>query len=296
MDIHTPISRLVELRTAALDADNRLSAWSLIVSFLGDAISPRGGIVSAGAVQVLMARLGIGHGTVRTAISRLSADGWIERTREGRNSFYRLSPDVAETVQRAEQRIYAKSSCLPPEVPQTLVISTDGFDPGALDTLETLGALMLNPHLALCFTAAAALPANLRPPMTSLAAVSNLDPGTDAIARIAAARQRADLEAFRTAYAPVPAMLESQTEIAAGDAMALRCLLIHEWRRIALRVIAIPADLVQADDPEPEIRALIARIYAQLVPASEAWLNDNATTPAGALPPPDAGFATRFGR
>lgn len=293
MNTQSPISRLVALRTAALEAHNRLSAWSLIVSFLGDAVSPRGGIVSAGAVQALMARLGIGNGTVRTAISRLSADGWIERTREGRNSFYRLSHDVAETVQRAEQRIYAKSSCLPPECPQTLVIGTDAFDP---DTLETFGALMLNPQLALCFAAADALPESLRPPAATLATVSKLDPGTDATARIAAARQRADLEALRTAYAPVPAMLESQTEIAPGDAIALRCLLIHEWRRIALRIIAIPADLLQPEDPEPETRALIARIYAQLVPASEAWLNDIATTPAGALPPPDAGFATRFGR
>lgn len=296
MNTQSPISRLVELRTAALDADNRLSAWSLIISFLGDAISPRGGIVSAAAVQVLMAQLGIGHGTVRTAVSRLSADGWIERSREGRNSFYRLSPDVAETVARAEQRIYARSSCLPPEVSQTLAIGAEAFDAEALGTLETLGALMLSPQLALCFTAAAALPERLRPPATTLAQVSSLYPGTDSIARIAAARQRADLEAIRTAYAPVPAMLESQTVIAAGDAMALRCLLIHEWRRIALRIIAIPAGLVQADDPEPETRALIARIYAQLVPASEAWLNDNATTPTGALPPPGAGFATRFTR
>lgn len=291
-----PIATVIQTRLDTLDAGNRLSAWSLIISFLGDAISPRGGEVSAGAVQALMARLGIGHGAVRTAISRLSADGWIERSREGRNSFYRLSPDVAETVQRAERRIYARTSCLPPECSRTLVIGADAFDPGALDTLETFGALMLNPQLALCFTAAATLPESLRPPATTLAAVSNLDPGTDAIARIAAARQRADLEALRTAYAPVPAMLESQTEIAAGDAMALRCLLIHEWRRIALRVIAVPADLIQADDPEPETRALIARIYAQLVPASEAWLDDTAATPAGALPPPDEGFATRFGR
>ncbi|WP_394688716.1 PaaX family transcriptional regulator C-terminal domain-containing protein [Hoeflea sp.] len=291
-----PIATAIQTRLDALDAGNRLSAWSLIISFLGDAISPRGGEVSAGAVQMVMERLGIGHGAVRTAISRLSADGWIERTREGRNSFYRLSPDVAETVQRAERRIYAPSSCLPPEGPQTLVIGADAFDPGALDMLEALGALMLNPQLALCFTAATALPESLRPPATTLAAVSALDPGTDTIARIAVARQRADLEAIRTAYAGVPAMLEGQSAIAPGDAMALRCLLVHEWRRIALRIIAIPAELVQPDDPEPETRALVARIYAQLVPASEAWLDDNATTPNGALPPPDGGFAARFAR
>ena len=285
-----------QTRLDALDADNRLSAWSRIVSFLGDAISPRGGEVSAGTVQMVMARLGIGHGAVRTAISRLSADGWIERSREGRNSFYRLSPDVAETVERAEQRIYARSSCLSAECPRTLVIATDAFGSDRLETLEALGALVLSPQLALCFTAATALPESLRPPATTLAEVSSIAPGADTIARIAMARQRADLEALRTAYKAVPALLESHAEIAPYDTIALRCLLVHEWRRIALRIPLIPADLLQPDDPEPETRALIARIYALLVPASEAWLDDNATTPNGALPPPDGGFATRFAR
>jgi phenylacetic acid degradation operon negative regulatory protein len=78
--------------------------------------------------------------------------------------------------------------------------------------------------------------------------------------------------------------------------MALRCLMIHEWRRLALRVQSIPADLIQPDDPEPATRTLIAQIYAQLLPASEAWLDDNAATPSGPLPPPDARLASRFGR
>ncbi|WP_295507936.1 hypothetical protein, partial [uncultured Sulfitobacter sp.] len=72
-------------------------------------------------------------------------------------------------------------------------------------------------------------------------------------------------------------------------------LMIHEWRRLALRVLAVPANLVKSDDPEPETRALIASIYARLMAPSETWLDANATTPEGPLPPPDGRLAARFG-
>jgi phenylacetic acid degradation operon negative regulatory protein len=82
-----PITAAIAARLEALQAAQQLSAWSMIVTFMGDAIGPRGGVVSAAALQGLMQHLGIGAGAVRTAVSRLSAEGWIERSREGRKQF-----------------------------------------------------------------------------------------------------------------------------------------------------------------------------------------------------------------
>ena len=129
--------------TTALQASQQLSAWSLIVSFLGDAIGPGGGVVSASTLQTLMQRLGIGHGAVRTAVSRLAAEGWIERSREGRNSFYALSGDVGETILRAERRIYAASSLLPADTPRSLLIAADPLPDTTLRDLEAAGALQI---------------------------------------------------------------------------------------------------------------------------------------------------------
>lgn len=294
MTTPSSVKGLINARLDALQADSRLSAWSLIVSFMGDAISPRGGLVSAGAVQALMARLGIGHGAVRTAVSRLSADGWIERQREGRNSFYRLSPKVTETVRAAEARIYASTSLLPPDTPMTLVIGADQFDETAQEWLESIGALMINCQLAMSFSQPDNLPPGLRPPATTLAATSSVHPGTASSERIAAARQWADLQAFCVAYEPVLRILDGQPDLEAEDAMALRCLLIHEWRRIALRVLPIPPGLLAPDDPEPGARALAAAIYDVLKTPSEAWLDAHAGTLSGPLPPPDQKFADRF--
>lgn len=295
MNTLDPITAAIKTRLTALQASQHLSAWSLIVSFLGDAIGPRGGVVSASTLQTLMQRLGIGHGAVRTAVSRLAAEGWIERSREGRNSFYALSGDVGETVLSAERRIYAASSLLPADTPKSLVIAADPLSDASLRDLEAVGALQLAPQVVLCFTSATDLPAGLRLLGATVADAPVLIPGTAMIEQLAKARHVAEIEALRQAYLPVSQALEQAPAPQPEDAMALRCLMIHEWRRLALRVLAVPADLVQANDPEPETRALVASIYARVLAPSEAWLDANATTPSGPLPPPDKRLAQRFG-
>lgn len=290
-----PIPAAIQSRLTALQADGRLSAWSLIVSFMGDAMAPRGGVAPSGALQALMARLGIGHGAVRTALSRLAADGWIERSREGRNSFYRLSAGVTETVLIAERRIYAASSLLPAAAPRCLMIAPAPQPEAVLDALDALGALQLASEAWLCFAAADSLPAALRQSGATLADAPGLHPGASMRAEMARARQGFEMARLLEAYRPVAAALEAGPAPSPEDAMALRCLLIHEWRRLALRLLPIPADLVQPDDPEPETRALVAAIYARLLAPSETWLDANAALQAGPLPPPDARLGARFG-
>ena len=88
-------------------AAGRLRVWSLVITFFGDAIVPRGGIVWLGAIQAIMERLGIEAGALRTSMSRLTADGWLVRVRRGRRSYYRLAGDGGATFARASARIYA---------------------------------------------------------------------------------------------------------------------------------------------------------------------------------------------
>lgn len=295
MQTPPPIARAIDARVAALSESPRLSAWSLIVTFMGDAVGPRGGEISATGLQALMARLGIGHGAVRTAISRLSADGWIERRREGRNSFYRLSPDVAETVQAAEQRIYAKSSLLPAATPLSLLMASAPLSEPGRRWFEERGALALGDTAFVWFGAADATALQAREPDLSIAEARTLVPGAGLRTRLRKARMATELAALRDAYRPVEAALRDHPRPDPEDAMALRCLMIHEWRRIALRVLAVPENLVLDDDPEPDARELVARIYRQTLAPSESWLDQQVTLHSGALPPAARRLTSRFG-
>ncbi len=63
---------------------------SIVITVFGDAIVPRGGSVWLGTLLEFFEALDIEASVVRTAMSRLTADGWFERNKVGRNSFYRL--------------------------------------------------------------------------------------------------------------------------------------------------------------------------------------------------------------
>ena len=60
---------------------------SIVITVFGDAIVPRGGSVWLGTLLGFFETLDIDSGVVRTAMSRLAADGWLERSKVGRNSF-----------------------------------------------------------------------------------------------------------------------------------------------------------------------------------------------------------------
>src|SRR3981081_804289 len=83
---------------------------SIVITVFGDAIAPRGGSVWLGTLLQFFETLDIAGGVVRTAMSRLAADGWLERNKVGRNSFYRLVKKGRQTFDAATKHIYDPQS------------------------------------------------------------------------------------------------------------------------------------------------------------------------------------------
>ena len=79
---------------------------SIVITVFGDAIVPRGGSVWLGTLLGFFQALDIDGSVVRTAMSRLAADGWLEREKVGRNSFYRLAARGRRTFEAATRHIY----------------------------------------------------------------------------------------------------------------------------------------------------------------------------------------------
>ncbi|MHC2193578.1 DNA-binding transcriptional regulator PaaX [Bradyrhizobium diazoefficiens] len=79
---------------------------SIVITVFGDAIVPRGGSVWLGTLLEFFESLDIDSGVVRTAMSRLAADGWLTREKVGRNSFYRLADKGHQTFEAATRHIY----------------------------------------------------------------------------------------------------------------------------------------------------------------------------------------------
>src|SRR5215218_6927878 len=79
---------------------------SIVITVFGDAIMPRGGSVWLGTLLEFFKALDVDSGGVRTAMSRLAADGWLEREKIGRNSFYRLAGKGRQTFDAAVTHVY----------------------------------------------------------------------------------------------------------------------------------------------------------------------------------------------
>src|ERR1700754_2170497 len=79
---------------------------SLIITFYGDAIVPRGGSIWLGTLLQFLDMVGVDGGVVRTSVSRLAADGWLDRDKVGRKSFYKLAKSGRERFEAAVEHVY----------------------------------------------------------------------------------------------------------------------------------------------------------------------------------------------
>ncbi|HEX7389234.1 MAG TPA: PaaX family transcriptional regulator C-terminal domain-containing protein, partial [Acidiphilium sp.] len=267
---------------------------SLIVTLFGDAILPRGGSVALATIIDLCAAMGIGSGVVRTAVSRLAADGWLVASRRSRASFYRIGPARSGEFVRAARHIFG------PARRQgvgrlSIVLSEPGEAREA--ARERLGKLGFVAWQGVMLAPERPLPPSLASSVTALTGVAE----PEAMKRLAAKAWRLDVlgeryDGFIGAFQPlVRQMSRLDAPIDAPiDAMIARTLLIHDYRRIVLRDPRLPGAFLQDSWPGHAARRLCATLYAGLLAPSEAWLDRNARTEQGGLPPSDASPGIRF--
>ena len=259
---------------------------SIVITVFGDAIVPRGGAVWLGTLLEFFKSLDIDGGVVRTAMSRLAADGWLERSKVGRNSFYSLTPVALAESEAASRRIYAARH---PQDPCSWRVYLGGGLPKAEHarlraTLGRRGAAGLGANVYL-------LPAGDDPPEPAHAIALNADPLPDAEARLLVERAfdlaalGEDYQRFLAAFAPLRESLGAGRKLMGLDALAMRVLVIHCFRRIVLRDPMIPAPYLPEGWPGIAARETAAGIWRTLFRASEAWLDANAASAYGPLPP-----------
>ena len=99
---------------------------------------------------------------------------------------------------------------------------------------------------------------------------------------------------FMKTFEPLHRWIISGEPLTDADAFTARVLLIHHYRRVVLRDPLLPTALLPSDWPGRAARAMCAGIYRELLPASEQWLDREATNETGSLPKPGAELAKRF--
>jgi phenylacetic acid degradation operon negative regulatory protein len=258
-----------------------------VVTIFGDAILPRGGALSLASLIAIMGRFRIGEGVVRTAMSRLVQDGFFERTSQGRNSFFSISEDAAELFANASETIYRAPRLLWDGAASLCLI--DGRDRAlARAGLLDKGFAQLTPDLLIAIPAKAGpVPENtiLFPASPSLA---------DARRLVARAWPCEDVAARYRIFVDLFDPLVEEGAFDGAGAFIARTLLIHYYRRAALRDPGLPLSLRPEDWPAKKAWALCSALYGRYLMDSEDWLSENAANARGPLPPPDPDLLRRF--
>lgn len=252
----------------------RPRVWSMIITIFGDAVVPRGGVVGLGALQKIMDELRIEPNAVRTALSRLAKDEWLVRMKEGRTSSYRLAPAGEASFATATKRIYTTA----PKVWNGELILAIAREADATarnimaEKMRALGFGTPQSGLFIKPDDGSAQPDDpaltfFRAPFEKSSNATDLVRAAWSIDDLAA--QYSDIVA---AYAPVLDAFDSN-HIQPLEALILRTLLIHDWRRAILRDPDLPAALLPPDWPGTKARTTVARLYQKLLTASEQGLD-----------------------
>ncbi|MFF5051753.1 PaaX family transcriptional regulator C-terminal domain-containing protein [Micromonospora sp. NPDC000663] len=83
-----------------------MQARSALFDLYGDHLRPRGGRAPVAALVKLLAPLGIAPPAVRTAVSRMVRQGWLDPLRLASGPGYSITPKAARRLDEAAARIY----------------------------------------------------------------------------------------------------------------------------------------------------------------------------------------------
>lgn len=266
---------------------------SIVVTVFGDAIVPRGGSVWLGTLLKFFEQLDIDASVVRTAMSRLTADGWFERNRIGRNSFYRLVQSGRQTFDIATKHIYGPPASEWTGRFELLLIGSGGDRELAREALKNAGFGSPLPGVWVA-------PSGVPVPEEAAGAIRlEVSAEDDSGRRLLSESWPLDRTAdaylkFMKTFEPLHRWMLGGETLTDADAFTARVLLIHHYRRVVLRDPLLPTALLPSDWPGRAARALCAGIYRELLPSSEQWLDREATNEHGPLPKPGAELAKRF--
>jgi phenylacetic acid degradation operon negative regulatory protein len=266
---------------------------SIVITLFGDAIVPRGGAVWLGTLLEFFETLQIDGGVVRTAMSRLAGDGWLERDKIGRNSFYRLAEKGRLTFDAAVTHVYD-----PKAADWTgrfeLLLITDSADRDA--SREALKEAGFGSPLPGVWVAPSGVPVPAQARVAIRLEVSAEDDSGRRLLRESWPLQRtadAYLKFIKT-FEPLRDWIDRREPLSDTDAFTARILLIHHYRRVVLHDPLLPSALLPGDWPGRAARLLCGEIYRGLLDPSEQWLDRHGSNAAGQLPAAGVELRRRF--
>ena len=289
-------------------------AKSLVATVFGDAILPHGGTVWVGSLIQLLAPFGVNERGVRTAVQRLTVEGWLRNQSVGRRSDYAPTAGSRPRFAEADQRIHAAAA---PDWDGTwcqVLLGQAGISTSERDAarreLHWLGfgeispTLLLHPtvdlaplqraldDLALSDRAIVLEGAALAgEPLASRGALRELVRSAWRLDELAL-----EYRDFLDRFGPLDELTERHPLPDPETCFGLRTLAVHEYRRLVLRDPRLPAELLPERWAGTAAHELCTRLHRRLEAGTEEHLQATCATASGGLPPASHWYDSCAGR
>lgn len=240
-----------DISTALADLGGQ-RVWSLMVTVFGDLAQDRGSAIDGPVLSAIMAGMNIRPEAVRVALHRLRNDGWIVSAKTGRTSRHSLTALGRAQSEDASARIYAAPDH--GSLEWHLAVFEDGFNPSRSE-MRSLGFAPLMPRVYIGGKSARAPEGALLLRGAAVPDWLRQQVAPEDLARDYSALHRVLAQADANAIDPV-ALTPLQIAV-------LRCLIVHNWRRLVLKHPDLPPGLYPACWDGTRCHALVHRLLSR---------------------------------
>ncbi len=260
---------------------NRVNARSALFDLYGDHLLARGGAVPVAALVRLLAPLGIAAPAVRTAVSRMVRQGWLEPCRLGDGPGYSLTERARRRLAEAAERIYRTHTESWDGTWHLLALARPRGRSARERLMAGLGFLGYAPLGEASWIAPRPAPGLDEVLTADGAAAERFRVTHEGDSRALAARAW-DLDALGREYerwlAEARRMLaergaEGDTDVPDEEAFAVRFRLVHEWRKFLFRDPGLPRELLPPRWPGHRAADFFDAEASRLLPAAARFVD-----------------------
>lgn len=269
----------------AVGQTGRVRARSAVFDLYGDHLAPHGYWAPISGVITLLGSCGIAAPATRTAVSRITSQGWLEPSSRNAVRGYAATPLGRERLSEAWARIY-RPAAAPWDGRWQVVVTDRPSDRGQRDrvaaTLGYLGYGRIAPQTWLAARPSPELTTSLDGLGITYSAFTTSDL-PDAPRLVARTWDLTELSASYRAFTEDARQLRDRIRgtLSPEEAYPVRAGLLHRWRKFLFVDPALPVEVLPQDWPGQPARDLFLEVADRLLPPARIFVTD-ALAAAGA--------------
>ncbi|WP_159980426.1 PaaX family transcriptional regulator C-terminal domain-containing protein [Roseobacter cerasinus] len=225
--------------------------WSLLVTVFGELAQDKAAQLSGETLRQFMEIVGIKPEATRVALHRLRKDGWLNSQKDGRRSNYFLTSKGREESIKASPRIYSETALADKA---WLVMQNVGEPVGA----QKEPGVWITGHMRLT----GVQPDEQDAFVIELGQTNELPDWMRG--RLCDASLLEQSRALADTLKDLDDWLAQEPQLDEFPREVLRVLVVHSWRRIALKAPRLPDDLFLKPWAGPDCRRLVSQIRKRL--------------------------------